>query len=301
MLRLSVVIVTYNRYRDLKECLDSVFNFAIKPYEVIVVDSCSIDGTEKIKDCYPIKFISIPERSMVSARNVGINVAQGDIVAFLDDDVVVDREWSKFLTKPYQDSTVGGVGGRVITYGKPKKHYIKVENGEVGKVFDNGLVLGNFDTPLTYPIEVDCLIGCNMSFRRDLLLKAGGFDENYKGNCFREETDCCIRIRKLGYTLIYQPKALLWHKFWGKTTNPEWGYWYTRNHTYFYLKNVFPQSKAKLPIFLYRTFFPPRDYMLKAGMKVKPEFKVLAFAVKGFLDGSKAYARAQKRCDGAHI
>lgn len=301
MLKLSVVIVTYNRYRDLKECLDSVFNLADQPYEVIVVDSCSTDDTDKVKECYPIRFISIPERSMVSARNVGITAAQGDIVAFLDDDVVVDKTWSKYIIKPYQDNNVGGVGGRVITYGKTKKHYVKVKNREVGRVFSNGLVLGNFDTPLTHPVEVDCLFGCNMSFRRDLLLEAGGFDENYKGNCFREETDCCIRIKKLGYTLIYQPKALVWHKFWGKTTNREWGYWYMRNHTYFYLKNVFPQSKAKLPIFLYRTFFPPRDYMLKVGMKVKLEFKTLAFAFKGLLDGSKAHARAQKRRSGACI
>ena len=289
MLKVSVIIATYNRCKDLQECLDSLFNMADKPYEIIVVDSCSTDGTEKVKDCYPIKFISIQEKNRQKARNVGISVTRGNVVVFLDDDVVVDRKWSKYLIKPYEDSRVGGVGGRVITYGKPKDYYIKVKNRVVGKVFDNGLVLGNFDTPLQYPTKVDSLIGCNMSFRRDLLLKAGGFDENFKGNCFRDDTDICLRVRKLGYKLIYQPKALAWHKFKGKTINHEWIYWYVRNHTYFYLKNVFPQSRAKLPIFLYRTFFPPRDYVLKSGVKVKFGLGALAFAFKGLLHGAKAW------------
>lgn len=289
MLKVSVIIPTYNRCKDLRECLDSLFNVTNKPYEVIVVDSCSIDGTERLKDCYPIKFISIQEKNIEKARNVGISVARGNVVFFLDDDVVIDRNWSKYLIKPYEDSRVGGVGGRVVTYGKPKEYYIDVKNRVVGKVFDNGLVLGNFDLPLPYSTEVDCLIGCNMSFRKDLLLKAGGFDENFKGNCFRDDTDICLRVRKLGYKITYQPKALVWHKFKGKTINDEWIYWYVRNHTYFYLKNVFPQSRAKLPIFLYRAFFPPRDYVLKSGIRVKLKATTLALALKGILDGINIY------------
>lgn len=289
MPRLSVVIVTYNRYKDLKECLDSLFNIADKPYETIVVDSCSTDGTEKVKDHYPIKFISIQEKNRQKARNVGVSVARGNVVAFLDDDVVIDRNWSKYLIKPYEDSRVGGVGGRVVTYGKPKESYTDVKNRVVGKVFDNGLVLGNFDLPLPYSTEVDCLIGCNMSFRRDLLLKAGGFDENFKGNCFRDDTDTCLRVRKLGYKLMYQPKALVWHKFKGKAVNPQWVYWYTRNNTYFYFKNIFTQSRLQLAFFFYRMLLPPRDYVLKSAIRVKLKATTLALALKGILDGINVY------------
>jgi len=289
MPRLSVVIVTYNRCKDLQECLDSLFNVVNKPYEVIVVDSCSTDGTEKVKDYYPIKFISIQEKNRQKARNVGVSVTYGDVVVFLDDDVVVDRNWSKHLVKPYEDSKVGGVGGRVVTYGKPKGYYIDVKNRVVGKVFNNGLVLGNFDTPLQCPTKVDSLIGCNMSFRRDLLLKAGGFDENFKGNCFRDDTDICLRVRKLGYKLMYQPKALVWHKFKGKAVTPQWVYWYTRNNTYFYFKNIFTQSRLQLAFFFYRMLLPPRDYVLKSGIRVKLKATTLALALKGSLDGINIY------------
>ena len=289
MLRLSVVIVTYNRYRDLRECLDTLFNATSRPHEVIVVDSCSTDGTERVKDCYPISFVSIPEKNMVRARNVGSSLAEGDIVAFLDDDVLVHRQWSKHLLKAYKHNQIGGVGGRVIPYSAPENYYQKVRKADIGKVFKTGFVTGNYDVPLESPVEVDSLIGCNMSFRKDVMKKVGNFDENFSGNCFRDDTDYCVRIRKQGYKLLYQPKALVWHKFKGKTVNPQWVYWYTRNNTYFYFKDVFAQSRFQLALFFYRMFFPPRDYVLKSGIRVKLKATTLALALKGILDGINVF------------
>ncbi|MEM3010835.1 MAG: glycosyltransferase family 2 protein [Candidatus Bathyarchaeia archaeon] len=288
-MKLSVVIITYNRYKDLKECLDSIFKMHQKPYEVIVVDSNSRDGTDTVKNKYPIEFISIPQKNMQKARNVGIFRAKGEIVAFLDDDVVVDKNWSKYILEPYKDRKVGGVGGRVINYGASPESYVKLKDAGVGRVFKNGLVLGNFDTLLAQSIEVDCFIGCNMSFRRELLLKIGGCDEKLKGNCFRDDTDLCLRIKNLGYKLIFQPKALVWHKFRGKQITNEWIYWYVRNNTYFYLKNIFPKSRLRFPFFLYRMFFPPKDYVQKSGVKIKKSPKIFPTALVGLYHGIKAY------------
>lgn len=287
MLTASVIIITYNRRKDLEECLNSLFNMSVEPYEVIVVDSSSTDGTEKAKDLYPINFISIEERGITKARNKGISVAQGDVVAFVDDDVIVSRDWLKYLLKAYNGGRAHGVGGRVMPHGTSKEYYIETKKIIVGKVFDDGLVISNFDAALPSSIEVDFIYGCNMSFKKEALLRVGGFDENLKGNCFREDTDVCLRLKKLRYKIVYQPKALVWHKCKNKILDCESVYWYTRNHTYFYLKNIFPENKAKFPLFFYRLFFPPRDYIKRLGFQIElsPRFSVCALT--GLIDGIK--------------
>jgi len=261
----------------------------VKPYEIIVVDSCSSDDTAKLQHKYPIRYLRIKERCRQRARNLGISVARGDVIAFLDDDVVVDKCWLKHLLETYNHDSVGGVGGRVIPYGEGRDYYVPIKHYEVGVVKKDGLVLGNFDTPLPEPIEVDHLVGCNMSFRRELLLAVGGFDENFKGNCFRDDTDLCLRIKRLGYKLVYQPKALVWHKFRGKKVSNEWVYWYVRNNTYFYMKNVFPNAKLYLPVFLIRQFFPPKDYVQKSGIKADFNIALPWLAIMGTIEGFKTY------------
>lgn len=287
--RLSIVIVTYNRYSDLVDCLDSIMRMNYPPSEIIVVDSSSDDDTWKTKEQYPIRFVSIKEKSMVKARNIGSSLAEGDIIAFVDDDVLVHRKWSQFLIETYSSNKIGGVGGRVIPNGAKEDYHYKVKKVDVGKIFKTGLVIGNYDTLLESPIEVDALIGCNMSFRKGVMKKVGGFDENFEGNCFRDDTDYCIRVRKQGYKLLYQPKALVWHKYKGKTVDPKWAYWYTRNNTYFYFKDIFSQSRLRLVPFFYRMFFPPRDYVLKSGIQIKPKLKTLTLALKGIIDGISVY------------
>ena len=290
--KVSVVIPTYNRYHDLKECLDSIFSLKNKPYEVIVVDSHSKDQTPKLKDRFPIRFISIREKNRQYAKNIGISMAKGDIISFLDDDVILSEDWLTEIVKPYEDKTVGGVGGRVLPYGTPADSYVEISKKDVGKVFTNGLVIGNFDLPADDMIEVDSFIGCNMSFRRDLLLAVGGFDENYLGTGYRDDTDLCLRIRKLGYRLIYNPKALVWHKFRGKKLDRNWAYWYIRNHTYFYLKNFFRNNVLKLPSFLLNMFFPPRDYVLKSQIKLNMDPLLIPTVLKGLLDGYNTWKRS---------
>jgi len=287
--KVSIVIATYNRCEDLKECLDSVFDLEVEPLEVIVVDSKSTDNTKQLKDCFPIEFVSTNRRNRQSARNLGISIADGDVIAFLDDDVVVGDEWLREMIISYTDSTVGGVGGRAIPYGSTEEFYTKISNTEVGKVFNDGLVIGNFDFPSEKMLEVDSFIGCNMSFRRDLLLRVRGFDENYLGTGYRDDTDLCMRIRRLGYKLLYQPKSLVWHKFRGKRVSSEWSYWYIRNHVYFYLKNIFSEHKRGFPFFLHKMFFPPRDYVLKSGIKMKINPALISNVFRGLTDGYKTW------------
>lgn len=294
-MKLSVVIATYNRRNVLESCLKSLLRNKGEIFEIIVVDSSSTDDTNELKDVYPIRYFSIQERSRQRARNLGLSFATGDIVAFIDDDTEVEENWAHFLLEPCRHLDVGGVGGRVLAYGRPISCSIETKKIRIGEVYRNGLVLGNFDTYLPDYIEVDHLPGCNMSFRRSLLIKIGGFDENLKGNCFRDDTDICMRIKKLGYKLIYQPKAVVRHKFMGRNIDSQWVYWYVRNCMYFYFKNIFPSAQLFFIPFLFRLVFLPQDYIKKSQIHIKPSLMLPLMAIKGFVDGFFTLKLARRR------
>jgi GT2 family glycosyltransferase len=298
--KLSVVIATYNRCNDLEECLDSLLSAEKQPDEVIVVDSSSSDGTDDLVKNYSVRYMTIKEKSRMKARNVGLKHAKGDIVAYLDDDAVVSKVWTSFVLEPYEDMSVSGVGGRVLPYGVDEADLSPLTNPNVGKIFDDGTVLGNFDLLLSNLIEVDTFIGCNMSFRKELLMRIGGFDENFKSNCFREETDICIRLKKAGYKLVYSPKALVWHK-WGKNKRGfmdyKWFYWTAYNHAYFYFKNFQPITILKIGRFFYRNFSPPLGYARRMGVEIKVHPLIVPPAFLGVLSGMfNALKFTQKPC-----
>lgn len=288
-MRISVVVSTYNRRQDLEECIKSLFNLDAHPLEIIVIDSSPWDAISDSSIARATKYISTPHKSRIYARNVGISLARGDVVAFLDDDTVVDKSWLTRLAEPYMDQKVGGVGGRVIPHGKPREYYHSIRRSDTGKVQRDGLVLGNFDMPIG-PLFVEHLPGCNMSFRRDALINVGGFDQNFQGNCFRDDTDVCVRMRDLGHRLVYNPAALVWHKQRGSAGGSDWVYWYSRNNTYFYLKNVFRRTPILVALFFYRQAFPPKDYLDKSGVFVGPLHAAILPALRGSLDGISLWA-----------
>ena len=88
----SVVICTYNRADYLKKCLDSMLNQTCDNFEVIVVNGPSTDNTEEVLKKYPFRVIQQKEKGGLSAaRNLGIEEARGEIIAFIDDDGIADE------------------------------------------------------------------------------------------------------------------------------------------------------------------------------------------------------------------
>lgn len=296
-MKVSVIIPTKNRRRYLEDCLKSLIQANNRPDEIIVVDGYSSDSTEKVVQLYPVKLLR-DRGSLTRSRNLGLRASIGDIIVYLDDDVIVDKNWLKHLLSAYSSPEVGGVGGRILPFGGDKTHFIPACGNVVGKVRNDGVVIANFDIALKKPIEVDCLQGCNMSFRRETLFGTGGFDETYQG-IFRHDSDVSVAVKKLGYKLVYEPKAVVWHRETGKERplyrSNYWVYWYTRNSTYFYFKNVFPEHKRNLPLFFLRLFFPPRDYVSKSGVKVHLTPSTLFTAIRGVVDGALISKQARKK------
>lgn len=264
----SVVICTKNRCKELISCLNSVFAQTFQSFEVIVVvDKGTVDGTIRSIAKFNCRVVNramyAATSSMCGARNDGIRAAKGKIVAFTDDDCVVDKEWLHHLISLYSDEDIGAVGGEIIDVASCKsagvmagKRSLETIDSEipgskkliskllreniysVGKVLGSGLVTLNFDL-VTEPIFVDHIRGGNMSFRKELLEKLNGFDERFVNLAQREETDTCLRIKKNGYKILYNPKARVWHKRSDMGRSPYWDeYFFNFNSMRFAMKHL---------------------------------------------------------------
>lgn len=203
----SVVVCTLNRKNLLKKCLNKLLNlnYPKSKYEIIVVDGGSVDGTISMlrKEFPNIKYI-VEKRAGVSyARNKGLESARGDIVAFTDDDCIVTKNWLRNLVIGFSSNEVGAVGGPVCFLQQekiPRKFLVKAALG--------GYDLGEKRRFAKF------LITSNMAVKREVFQNIK-FDVTLgrKGNMLfdNEDIEFCEKILRMGYRLLYNPKAIVYH------------------------------------------------------------------------------------------
>ncbi|WEL20074.1 glycosyltransferase family 2 protein [Candidatus Nanohalococcus occultus] len=292
MSELTVIIPTYNRSEPLKGTLNSLQETENHPAEVIVVDDSEEDTTQqvcenheyKINYIRPAKSINLPH-----ARNVALEAAETDIVAFVDDDVRFSDGWCDAILESFQKDDVGAVGGPALEYTEGcLKHARSESNENQNTVTKEGFV----DDSSAYwrpsnPVETDTLRGANMAFRKSVLEEIGGFDEGYIGNSFREDTDICVRVKDKGYRIIYDPKAELEHLYIdeGGCRDKNRDFWYSLgyNQRRFVTKNFASKTRLNLIKFGFTWDYTPYSLLKIILSAIKNhEFKRLAY-VKGLI------------------
>lgn len=194
----SVIVCTYNGARTLEECLRGVATLDYPNYETIVISDGSTDGTAAIAARYGVRFIETENRGLSSARNLGLALARGELVAYLDDDARPDPQWLTYLARHFQSSQDVGVGGPNLPF---------AEDGPVSHAVANAP--GGPTHVLLDDRHAEHIPGCNMAFRRDALLELGGFDPQFR--VAGDDVDLCWRVLERGWTLGFHPGAAVWH------------------------------------------------------------------------------------------
>lgn len=208
----SVVICTYNRAGYLKKCLDSMLNQTYDNLEVIIVNGPSTDVTEEVLKKYPFKVIQQKEKGGLSAaRNLGIEEARGEIIAFIDDDGITDENWLEELTRLYTTEDIVSVGGKIAPIWLSEKPEWYTDR------LDASLSLLDFSQNIEQMVFPHCPFGCNMSFRKSIFEEVGFFDVSFGRNLSKnllshEELDLYKRIHERGYKTMYNPKAIVHHQ-----------------------------------------------------------------------------------------
>jgi GT2 family glycosyltransferase len=198
----SVIIPTRDRAMILEQCLQHVYTQEGGPLETVVVDN-SLDqqSTLAIVGRFPgTTYVRANPTKCNPAlmRNLGIQVGRGDILAFIDDDTLVEPGWVRAMREAFADPTVGGVTGRVIETDAPE-----VSTMEIGRFSPRGEITMNFNNTIDRPVPVEFLYGCNMAVRRSVLNRIGQYDPWY--GITYEEQDLSFRIRRAGYRTLYVP------------------------------------------------------------------------------------------------
>jgi glycosyltransferase involved in cell wall biosynthesis len=280
--KISVIIPTKNRYDSLKRCLGSLQKQSFRDFEIVVVDGGSDDKTEALvkefADKLPVVFMQ-QSGGLVHQMNKGWRGAKGEIIIRTDDDIIATADWLKEIISAFNMSeTIGGVTGPTVIPDGHKKYrdlfYFqkKIIAGNffwriIGKVYFNYFLEGEpyavskwfrsgaFSLGSNYKeclqisncIEVSNQEACNMAVKKDLLIRINGFDESFSGIGEYNEPDVTFKIRKLGYRIIFNPKAAVYHlpSIEGFFKERPAAYSRMENFIQFYFRHIIPDNLDK--------------------------------------------------------
>jgi glucosyl-dolichyl phosphate glucuronosyltransferase len=221
-MRITVVLCTYNRCESLAKALDSLAASDLPKnvaWEVLVVDNNSKDETRGVvaqfSQRHPgrFRYFFEPQQGKSFALNSGIRESRADVLAFVDDDVIVERGWLHDLTSVLFDNKWAGSGGRIL----PPPSFVPPEWLALSGPRNLGVVLcAQFDFGTTPGQLKDAPFGTNMAFRREMFDHYGVFRTDLgprPGSEVRnEDTEFGRRLMAGGERLYYVPSAVVYHE-----------------------------------------------------------------------------------------
>ncbi len=294
----TVIVCTCNRARYLEKCLESVYSQDHPPSEVLVVNGPSVDDTMEVASRMGARVVQQSGQGIANARNIGVEAARNELIAFIDDDCLAARDWLGKLVLKLEEPGVSGVGGKAVSARDGRTEF---ENGYVG---NSGLIRSHNPSPQPYYLSgggrFNNVVCMNAAFKRSAVKAVGGFDEYF--NYYFEETDLCVRMTQAGYRIVHEPRAVVEHEFAeGQNRKSRWEQnWYmiSRNSTYMPFKNFNSNVGILIPVKLYH-------YARRMGSVLIPFFmgeippsvmaKICKDITRGLYDGVYDGMRARRQ------
>ncbi|WP_274649445.1 glycosyltransferase family 2 protein [Paenibacillus humicola] len=208
----SIIIPTYNALELVKRTVEAVRQHTDEtetPYELIVVDNGSTDGTDEWCAGERVHLLSLPRNTgFPAACNVGLRYARGDGLLLLNNDVTVMPGWLSGLTAALTGIPDAGIAGPVTNYCSGRQQ-IDVSFADMADF--QRIAAERRGRPDLAPVQVQRLIGFCMLFKRELYERIGDLDERFSPGHY-EDDDYCLRARMSGFGLLMCPDVLVHHE-----------------------------------------------------------------------------------------
>jgi glycosyltransferase involved in cell wall biosynthesis len=314
----SVVVCTRNRAHALSDCLASLRRLRHDAIDFIIVDNAPVDNTthelvsEIARADARFQYVREPLPGLSHARNRGLAQTRSEIIAYTDDDVRVDPLWVKGLLRGFsRRADVGCVTGLVASASLelPAEQYF---DGRVwwssscqAAVYDAGCAAGR---GALYPYAAGAFgTGANFAVRTAALREIGAFDESLGAGSpcdGGEDLDIFVRFIRAGYSISYEPAALVWHEHRaGREDLQRQMYCYGRALSAYLFK--YASSRRSGPDILRRLPQGVRHLGVlgvrsrRVGTQTGLAYEPLIAEIRGLLSGPLAYARARRVQDPA--
>lgn len=210
--RASLIVVTYNCIHTLQDCLKSLTDESGPDCELIVVDNASTDGTpELIRGQFPNVTLlhNSSNRGFGPACNLAAREAHGDMLCFVNPDVIVSSGWLEGLLLCLRKEKIAATASPIIM--------LKQNPTQLNAFGNNVHLSGLTYSPAHFPAQINSyplltvFSGACFVVRRTLFEQVGGFCEDYF--LYYEDTDLAIRLRQLGYQHLAVPEVRIWHEY----------------------------------------------------------------------------------------
>lgn len=206
----SIVICTYNRAELLERCLEYLQYQTNLNFEVVVINGPSTDHTNDVLESYKekIKIGYNSARNLSISRNLGIQIASGDLIAFIDDDALPFDDWVDTLIQEFsrRPLTLAALGGPVYYAGT-----LEFQAEDIG-INQFAEIESSIDSKKIGQMGWHrSLLGTNTCFRADTIRNVGGFDEEF--DYYLDESELCFRLQAQNYIVGYCPQLFVRHEF----------------------------------------------------------------------------------------
>lgn len=225
--RISVIIPTYRRFEPLLDAADNLLSQLYEDFEIVVADQ-NPEWPEELKPRLTavlndsrVHWIKVEQPGVVKARNLAVQKSSGELLLFVDDDVLIPNPHFLFMhARNFADPSVAAVVGREYPSGE--------QTPTISGAADARSGIGRFEpvsgdlTPLQQtlwfdrnsaePKQVCTFCTCNSSIRRPDFLAIGGFDELFAGNSYGDDYDLALRLHRRSKGTVYDPDAWLIHR-----------------------------------------------------------------------------------------
>lgn len=285
-MNVSIAVLTYNRRKFLRRCLNSLLNQSYKNSDILVIDNGSTDGTLELLKNYPVRIIVDHTKKLSYLFNLAWKNTTGDYIAYLADDVELHPNWLENALKTFEKSReIGAVGGPIISTRKQEMRLLHEEAKRSkflsffayiydkiimeGKKFQPGILAksgaysmgASLESSLKIrsSIPVDLLTTSAMVINREVFLKIGGFDENFHFN--HADGDLFIRMGRAGYKLMFNPRVIASHHVRPSLSRDP--YYIARDTGYFFAKDIRPETLNGWLSFILNIFYFNAYWMYK--------------------------------------